>query len=105
MGCCEEMMAEIVCAQTDPEIQRALVGFVAASTANRGGRRTSNILEATNREANRYQLPLSAMNTLAHMDGVTGRVYLRASVSSLADRRRTIWVKPQRVDKESGPRP
>ena len=34
----------------------------------------------------RYQLPLSAMNTLPHMDGVTGRVYLRASVASLADR-------------------
>lgn len=190
--CCEEMMAEIVCAQTDPEIQRALrsvirssadrrksasrassadisqlpeayllqvlfflgsaadlAAFGAASSASQdmseqdalwlalwqrppptveepGGARRQYLLhlaaqcvecgchtdfehailgcrlcEACERAHSKYalirshtavkeyQLPLSAMNTLAHMDGVTGRVYLRASVSSLADRHHT----------------
>ncbi|CAE7760695.1 unnamed protein product, partial [Symbiodinium sp. CCMP2456] len=186
--CCEEMMVEIVCSQTDPEIQRALrsvirsssdrrksasrassadmsqlpeayllhvlfflgsaadlAAFGAASSATQdmseqdalwlalwqqppptveepGGARRQYLLhlaaqcvecgchtdfehailgrrlcEACERAHSKYalirshtavkeyQLPLSAMNTLAHMDGVTGRVYLRASVSSLAD--------------------
>eukprot|EP00439_Symbiodinium_sp_Y106_P005958 s6293_g1.t1 len=190
--CCEEMMVEIVCSQTDPEIQRALrnvirssgdrrkstsrassadisqlpeayllqvlfflgsatdlAAFGAASSATQDmseqdalwlalwqqppptveepagarrqyllhlaaqcvecGRHTDfehailgcRLCEACERANSKYalirshtavkeyQLPLSAMNTLAHMDGVTGRVYLRASVSSLADRHHT----------------